>query len=128
MGKLRLEVFTDGVVAIIITIMVLEMKVPAGTDLTSLWSGLPAFLVYALSFTSVTIFWNNHHYMFHVSERTDGRVLWANMFVLFWLSLVPFSIRWMEESHFAALPTSIYGVVGAGKHGGQCRSRVWCWG
>jgi uncharacterized membrane protein len=111
MGKQRLEAFTDGVVAVIITIMVLEMKVPAGMDFTSLKSGLPMFLVYALSFASVVIYWNNHHYMFHLSDRTNGRVLWTNMFVLFWLSLVPLSIRWMEESHFAALPTAVYGGV-----------------
>ena len=103
--------FTDGVIAIIITIMVLEMKAPPGADLGALASTLPVFITYALSYTNVAIFWNNHHHMLQVSERVDGRSLWANMFLLFWLSLVPFVIRWMEETDFAALPTAAYGFV-----------------
>src|ERR1700681_1125554 len=94
MGKGRLEAFTDGVIAIIITIMVLEVKVPHGSDLAALRSALPVLLAYVLSYVNVGIFWNNHHHMMHAAERIDGRVLWANMFLLFWLSLVPFVIRW----------------------------------
>ena len=111
MHKGRLEAFTDGVIAVIITIMVLEMKVPQGTDFAALAPGLPVFLVYVLSYTNVAIFWNNHHHMLQVSERVDGWALWANMFLLFWLSLVPFVIRWMDETEFAALPTASYGFV-----------------
>jgi uncharacterized membrane protein len=111
MGKQRLEAFTDGVLAIIITIMVLELKVPPGSDYSSLVAGLPVFLAYALSFANVGIFWNNHHHMLHVTERINGMVLWANLFLLFWMSLVPFVIRWMDETHFAATPTAAYGVV-----------------
>ena len=111
MSKQRLEAFTDGVIAIIITIMVLEMKVPAGSDLAALRAGLPVFLAYALSFTNVGIFWNNHHHMLHVTERINGMVLWANLALLFWLSLVPFVIRWMDDTHFAPLPTASYGFV-----------------
>ncbi len=111
MDKQRLEAFTDGVIAIIITIMVLELKVPAGSDFFSLASGLPVFLAYALSFGNVGIFWNNHHHMLHATERINGAVLWANLFLLFWLSLVPFVIRWMDETHFAAAPTAAYGLV-----------------
>jgi uncharacterized membrane protein len=111
MGKQRIEAFTDGVIAIIITIMVLEMKVPAGSDFTALRSGLPVFLAYALSFANVGIFWNNHHHVLHVTERINGMVLWANLFLLFWMSLMPFVIRWMDETHFASMPTAAYGVV-----------------
>jgi uncharacterized membrane protein len=111
MGKGRLEAFTDGVIAIIITIMVLEMKVPKGADFAALQSSLPAFLAYVLSYVNVGIFWNNHHHMLHATERIDGKVLWANLFLLFWLSLVPFVIRWMDETGFTALPTAAYGVV-----------------
>ncbi len=111
MGKQRVEAFTDGVIAIIITIMVLDMKVPGRADFGALRAGLPVFLAYALSFANVGIFWNNHHHMFHVTERINGMVLWANLLLLFWLSLVPFVIRWMDESHFAALPTASYGLV-----------------
>ena len=100
MGKGRLEAFTDGVIAIVITIMVLDMKVPAGSDLAALSSALPIFLVYALSYTNVAIFWNNHHHMLHATECIDGKVLWANLFLLFWISLMPFVIRWMDESRF----------------------------
>jgi TMEM175 potassium channel family protein len=110
-GKQRLEAFTDGVVAIIITIMVLELKAPSGSDFAALRATLPAFLAYALSFANVGIFWNNHHHMLHATERINGKVLWANLFLLFWLSLVPFVIRWMDERHFAPLPTAAYGVV-----------------
>ncbi len=111
MSKERLEAFTDGVFAIIITIMVLELKVPQGTDLAALKSGLPMLLAYALSFVNVGIFWNNHHHMLQVTERIDGTILWVNMALLFWLSLVPFVIRWMDETHFAPMPTAAYGVV-----------------
>ena len=111
MSKHRLEAFTDGVIAIIITIMVLDMKVPQGSNIAALRSGLPVFLAYALSFANVGIFWNNHHHMLHITERINGRVLWANLFLLFWLSLVPFVIRWMDETHFAPMPTAAYGVV-----------------
>ena len=111
MSKQRLEAFTDGVIAIIVTIMVLDMKVPAGSDVAGLKAGLPVFLAYALSYTNVGIFWNNHHHMLHITERINGVVLWANLFLLFWLSLVPFAIRWMDETHFAPMPTASYGVV-----------------
>jgi TMEM175 potassium channel family protein len=111
MDKGRLEAFTDGVIAIIITIMVLELKVPHGTDLAALESSVPVLLAYVLSYVNVGIFWNNHHHMLHASERVDGRVLWANLFLLFWLSLVPFVIRWMGEVGLTALPTAAYGVV-----------------
>ena len=111
MHKGRLEAFTDGVIAIIITIMVLEMKVPHGSDFAALASSTPVFVAYALSYTNVAIFWNNHHHMLQISERVDGRALWANMLLLFWLSLIPFVIRWMDETNFAALPTAAYGFV-----------------
>ena len=111
MGKGRLEAFTDGVIAIIITIMVLEMRIPHGTDLAALQSSLPVFLVYGLSYANVGIFWTNHHHMLHAAERVNGTVLWANLFLLFWLSLVPFAIRWMGETGFTASPTAAYGVV-----------------
>jgi uncharacterized membrane protein len=110
-NKQRLEAFTDGVIAVIITIMVLDMKVPQGANFAALRSALPVFLAYALSFTNVGIFWNNHHHMLHATERINGMVLWANLFLLFWMSLVPFVIRWMDETHFAASPTAAYGVV-----------------
>ena len=107
----RLEAFTDGVVAIIITIMVLEIRVPHGTDLASLQADIPVLVAYVLSYINVGIFWNNHHHMLHVTERVDGRVLWANLGLLFWLSLVPFVIRWIDEAGFTPLPTAAYGVV-----------------
>ena len=107
----RLEAFTDGVVAIIITIMVLEIRVPHGTDLASLQAGAPVLLAYVLSYVNVGIFWNNHHHMLQVTERVDGKVLWANLGLLFWLSLVPFVIRWIDESGLTPLPTAAYGVV-----------------
>ena len=118
MSKGRLEAFTDGVVAIIITIMVLEMKVPPGADLRALEATLPVFSAYLLSYINVGIFWNNHHHMLHATERVNGSVLWANLFLLFWLSVVPFAIRWMDETGFAALPTAAYGVVLAMAAGG----------
>ena len=111
MTKGRLEAFTDGVVAIIITIMVLELKVPQATDLPALQASVPIFLAYALSYVNVGIFWNNHHHMLHATDRVDGRVLWANLFLLFWLSLIPFVIRWMDEAGITALPTAAYGFV-----------------
>ena len=111
MSKQRLEAFTDGVIAVIITIMVLDMKVPQGATIAALRSGLPVFLAYALSFANVGIFWNNHHHMLHATERINGMVLWANLFLLFWMSLIPFVIRWMDDIHFAPSPTSAYGVV-----------------
>ena len=111
MGKQRLEAFTDGVLAIVITIMVLEMKVPNGANLGALRAELPILLAYALSFTNVAVFWNNHHHMLHATERINGIALWANMTLLFSLTLVPFAIRWMDETHFAPLPTAAYGVV-----------------
>ena len=111
MNKGRLEAFSDGVFAVIITIMVLEMKVPQGATLAALVPVLPVFLVYVLSFVNVGIYWNNHHHMLHAVERVDGRAMWANLYLLFWLSLLPFTTGWMGENHFAALPTAAYGVV-----------------
>jgi uncharacterized membrane protein len=107
----RLEAFTDGVIAIIITIMVLELKVPSGGELAALSAELPVLLAYVLSFINVGLYWNNHHHLMHATDRIDGRVLWANLFLLFWLSLVPFVIRWHDESHFAVGATAAYGVV-----------------
>jgi len=111
MGKTRLEAFSDGVIAIIITIMVLEMKVPHGDSLDSLRPLIPVFLSYVLSFIYVGIYWNNHHHMLHACTRISGGVLWANLHLLFWLSLMPFATGWMGENHFAPLPTAAYGVV-----------------
>jgi uncharacterized membrane protein len=111
MEPARLEAFTDGVVAIIITIMVLEIRVPHGADLASLQADIPVLVAYVLSYVNVGIFWNNHHHMLHVTERVDGKVLWANLGLLFWLSLVPFVIRWIDETGFTALPTAVYGIV-----------------
>ena len=111
MEPARLEAFTDGVVAIIITIMVLEIRVPHGTDLASLQADVPVLLAYVLSYVNVGIFWNNHHHMLQVTERVDGKVLWANLGLLFWLSLVPFVIRWIDETGLTALPTAAYGIV-----------------
>lgn len=111
MNSGRLEAFTDGVVAIIITIMVLELKVPDGGSLSALGASAPVLLAYVLSFVNVGLYWNNHHHMFQVTERIDGRVLWANLFLLFWLSLVPFVIRWLDESDFSAGATAAYGIV-----------------
>jgi uncharacterized membrane protein len=111
MGKGRLEAFSDGVIAIIITIMVLELKVPHGSDTASLAPLLPVFLSYVLSFIYVGIYWNNHHHMLQAAGRIGGSVLWANLHLLFWLSLFPFATAWMGENHFTALPTAMYGVV-----------------
>ena len=111
MEKDRLLAFSDGVVAIIITIMVLELKVPHGSSLEDLAGVLPTFLSYVLSFVYVAIYWNNHHHLLYTVNRVDGLILWANTHLLFWLSLVPFATAWMGENHFAKLPTAIYGVA-----------------
>jgi len=111
MGKGRLEAFSDGVIAIIITIMVLEMKVPHGDNVDDLLPLLPVFLSYVLSFIYVGIYWNNHHHLLHASSKVTGGILWANLHLLFWLSLFPFATGWMGENHFTALPTAVYGVV-----------------
>ena len=111
MHKNRLEAFSDGVLAIIITIMVLEMKVPHSEDLAALHSLLPVFLSYVLSFVYVGIYWNNHHHLLHAVRGVSGSVLWANLHLLFWLSLFPFVTGWMGENHFAPLPTAFYGFV-----------------
>ena len=111
MSKTRLEAFSDGVIAILITILVLELKVPHGAELESLRPLLPVFLTYVLSFVYLGIYWNNHHHMLHLADGINGRILWANLHLLFWLSLVPFTTRWMSESHLAPLPTAAYGVV-----------------
>jgi uncharacterized membrane protein len=111
MGKGRLEAFSDGVIAIIITIMVLELKVPHATDLAALAELIPVFLSYVLSFIYVGIYWNNHHHMLHAARRVDGRVLWTNLHLLFWLSLFPFATAWMGENHFSAVPAAVYGAV-----------------
>ena len=111
MTKGRLEAFSDAVVAILITIMVLELRVPHGTDLEVLRPLLPVFLTYVLSFVMLGIYWNNHHHMLHLGGRINGRILWANLHLLFWLSLVPFVTGWMGENHFASLPVAAYGVV-----------------
>ena len=111
MQKNRLEAFSDGVIAIIITIMVLELKVPHGADLAALQPLLPVFLSYVLSFIYVGIYWNNHHHLLHATQHVNGAILWANLHLLFWLSLFPFTTGWMGENHFAALPTALYGFV-----------------
>src|ERR1041384_2887671 len=111
MGKGRLEAFSDGVIAVIITIMVLEMKVPHGADLAALRSVWPVFLSYVLSFVYVGIYWNNHHHLMHTVKRVSGAIMWANLHLLFWLSLVPFTTGWAGENHLAALPTALYGLV-----------------
>jgi uncharacterized membrane protein len=111
MGKGRLEAFSDGVLAIIITIMVLEMKVPHGETLEALLPLLPVFLSYVLSFIYVGIYWNNHHHMLQAGQQVSGAMLWANLHLLFWLSLIPFVTGWMGENSFAAAPTALYGVV-----------------
>ncbi len=111
MERNRLEAFSDGVLAIIITIMVLELRVPDGAELSALTELWPLFLSYLLSFLYLGIYWNNHHHMFAVTTRVNGAVLWANLHLLFWLSLVPFVTGWMGENHFAPAPTAVYGVV-----------------
>jgi len=111
MSTTRLEAFSDGVIAILITIMVLELKVPHGTDWQSLQRPVFTLLLYALSFIYLGIYWNNHHHMFHATNHVSGGILWANLHLLFWLSLVPFATTWMGENHFASFPTAMYGVV-----------------
>ena len=111
MEKNRLEAFSDGVIAIIITIMVLEMKVPHGSDIASLKPLIPVFLSYVLSFIYVGIYWNNHHHMLQTAKHVTGGILWANLHLLFWLSLFPFVTGWMGENHFAAMPSALYGLV-----------------
>jgi uncharacterized membrane protein len=111
MGKARLEAFSDGVIAILITIMVLEMKVPHGESLESLRPVVPTFLSYCLSFLYLGIYWNNHHHMLHMVKHVTGPMLWANLHLLFWLSLVPFVTGWMGENHFTRVPAALYGVV-----------------
>lgn len=111
MGKSRLEAFSDGVIAIIITIMVLELKVPRGESIDALAPLIPVFLSYVLSFVYVGIYWNNHHHMLHTSHKVTGPILWANLHLLFWLSLFPFATGWMGENHFAAAPSAFYGVI-----------------
>jgi uncharacterized membrane protein len=107
----RLEAFSDGVIAIIITILVLEFKVPHGSDLAALRPLLPVFLTYLMSFVYLGIYWNNHHHMMHITQRVNGKVLWANLHLLFWLSLIPFATSWMNETHRAPMPVAAYGVV-----------------
>ena len=111
MGKTRLEAFSDGVIAIIITIMVLELKAPHGSDLSSLLPIVPLFLSYVLSFAFVGIYWNNHHHMLHAAEIVSGAALWANLHLLFWLSLIPFVTAWVDENHFASVPVALYGGI-----------------
>src|ERR1700729_3338777 len=111
MSKGRLEAFSDGVMAILITIMVLELKVPSGSDWAAIQPLVPVFPTYVLSFVFIGIYWNNHHHMLHATGRINGRILWANLHLLFWLSLVPFTTGWMGENHFAPLPTAVYGAV-----------------
>jgi uncharacterized membrane protein len=110
-GKTRIEAFSDGVIAILITIMVLELKVPHGEDLSTLLPLVPVFLSYVLSFIYVGIYWNNHHHMFHACKVVTGGIMWANLHLLFWLSLIPFSTGWLGENHFTAAPTAVYGFV-----------------
>jgi uncharacterized membrane protein len=111
MTKSRMEAFSDGVIAVIITILVLELKVPHGESVDALAPVVPVFLSYVLSFIYVGIYWNNHHHMLHATRRVTGPVLWANLHLLFWLSLVPFTTAWMGENHFSAAPTALYGAV-----------------
>lgn len=111
MNTARVEAFSDAVIAIIMTIMVLELKVPHGVDLGALRPLFPIFISYVLSFIYLGIYWNNHHHMFHATHSVNGAVLWANLHLLFWLSLIPFATGWMGENHFDTLPTAVYGVV-----------------
>ena len=111
MNKNRLEAFSDGVLAIIITIMVLELKVPHGVDLESLHPLFPVFLSYVLSYAYIGIYWNNHHHMLHTTHKVTGGILWANLHLLFWLSIFPFATGWMGQNHFARLPSALYGLV-----------------
>ncbi|MFO1401694.1 MAG: TMEM175 family protein [Steroidobacteraceae bacterium] len=111
MGKARLEAFSDGVIAILITIMVLELKVPHGEDFAALGAALPVLLCYVMSFLYLGVYWNNHHHMLHTCNRVTAGILWANLHLLFWLSLIPFATAWMGENHFAAAPSALYGAV-----------------
>src|SRR6478752_1658618 len=111
MHKGRLEAFSDGVIAVIITIMVLEMKAPHGSDLTALRPLVPVFISYVVSFVFIGIYWNNHHHLFQAAERVNGRILWANLHLLFWLSLLPFLTAWVGEHAFAPWPVALYGAV-----------------
>jgi uncharacterized membrane protein len=111
MGKTRLEAFSDGVIAILITIMVLELKVPHGASWDALRPLVPTILSYVLSFVFLGIYWNNHHHLLHACDRVNGKVMWANLHLLFWLSLVPVTTAWMGDTHFASVPTALYGVV-----------------
>jgi uncharacterized membrane protein len=111
MHKGRMEAFSDGVLAIIITIMVLELRVPHGTDLSALGPLIPVFLSYVMSFVFLGVYWNNHHHLLQAARQVDGRILWANLHLLFWLSLTPFVTGWMGENNFATLPVALYGVV-----------------
>jgi TMEM175 potassium channel family protein len=111
MSKNRLEAFSDGVIAILITIMVLELRVPHGETFETLAPLIPVFLSYVLSFVYLAIYWNNHHHMLHAADRVTGPILWANLHLLFWLSLIPFVTGWMGENHFAAAPSSLYGFI-----------------
>src|ERR1051326_1730659 len=111
MSKGRMEAFSDGVLAVVITIMVLELKSPHGTSLAALRPLVPVLLSYVLSFIYIGIYWNNHHHLLHATERVNGATLWANLHLLFWLSLVPFTTAWMGENHFASWPVAVYGIV-----------------
>jgi uncharacterized membrane protein len=111
MSKGRIEAFSDGVIAIVITIMVLELKIPHGADAHALRPLVPVGLTYVLSYVYIGIYWNNHHHLLHAAERVNGRILWANLHLLFWLSLTPFVTGWMGENHSASVPTAVYGIV-----------------
>ncbi|SFQ33731.1 TMEM175 family protein [Parafilimonas terrae] len=111
MGKTRLEAFSDGVLAIIITIMVLELKIPEGASMQALKHVLPVFLTYALSFIYIGIYWNNHHHLMHLVKHISAGIMWANLNLLFWLSLIPFVTGWMDENHFEPLPVALYGIL-----------------
>src|SRR6185369_13807448 len=111
MSKTRLEAFSDAIIAIIMTIMVLELHVPHAADWHALQPVVPPLLTYLFSFVMLGIYWNNHHHLFHATQKVTGNVLWANLHLLFWLSLIPFTTGWMGENHFQALPTALYGVV-----------------
>jgi uncharacterized membrane protein len=111
MNKSRMEAFSDGVLAVIITVMVLEMKSPHGANLTALRPVIPVFLTYILSFVYIGIYWNNHHHLLHATQRVNGATLWANLHLLFWLSLIPFTTAWMGENHFEPWPVAVYGIV-----------------
>jgi uncharacterized membrane protein len=111
MEKNRLAAFSDGVIAILITIMVLELKAPRGANFSDLAGLIPNFFSYALSFVYIAIYWNNHHHMLHAVQRVNGLILWANTYLLFWMSLIPFATAWMGENHFATIPTAVYGVA-----------------